>query len=129
VFYFRSIGYVCNVSSCHYYIAIKLVSNLIILSYGVNYSWGLFLRNYNQYVYVGQMTQLSWIGSICIALFFIIGPINEWVVRKLGYTKMLAIATILCPLALMLASISHEVIKLYYGKTRKKKKKTDLCLY
>lgn len=55
------------------------------------------------------MTRLSWIGSICIALYFIIGPINEWVVRKLGYTKMLAFATIMCPLALMLASISHEV--------------------
>jgi hypothetical protein len=78
-------------------------------SYGVNYSWGTFLRNYNQNVYVGEMTKLSWIGSICIALYFIIGPINEWVVRKLGYTKMLAFATIMCPLALMLASISHEV--------------------
>lgn len=55
------------------------------------------------------MTQLSWIGSICIALFFIIGPINEWVVYHLGYTKMLCIASILCPLSLMLASISHQV--------------------
>ncbi|KAI9481160.1 MAG: major facilitator superfamily domain-containing protein [Benjaminiella poitrasii] len=81
--------------------------------YGVNYSWGVFLRHYNQYVYVGKMTQLSWIGSICIALYFIIGPINEWVVQKLGYKKMLAIATILCPLALMLASISHEIWHLY----------------
>lgn len=70
----------------------------------------MFLRNYNEFVYVGSMNQLSWIGSICISLYFIIGPINEWVVRKLGYTKMLSIATILCPLALMLASISHEVI-------------------
>ncbi|KAG2212545.1 hypothetical protein INT46_010026 [Mucor plumbeus] len=81
--------------------------------YGVNYSWGTFLRNYNQNVYVGEMTKLSWIGSICIALYFIIGPINEWVVRKLGYTKMLAFATIMCPLALMLASISHEIWQLY----------------
>ncbi|KAI8093943.1 major facilitator superfamily domain-containing protein [Thamnidium elegans] len=81
--------------------------------YGVNYSWGLFLRNYNEFVYIGKMTQLSWIGSICISLYFIIGPVNEWVVRKLGYTKMLMIATILCPLALMLASISHQIWHLY----------------
>lgn len=60
------------------------------------------------------MNQLSWIGSICISLYFIIGPINEWVVRKLGYTKMLAIATVLCPLALMLASISHEVTRDFF---------------
>lgn len=75
----------------------------------MNYSWGVFLRFYNTDVYVGEMTKLSWIGSICIALYFIIGPVNEWVVHKLGYTKMLAIATIICPLALMLASISHKV--------------------
>lgn len=55
------------------------------------------------------MNQLSWIGSICVALFFIIGPINEWITCKLGYTKMLAIGTIMCPLALMLASTSYEV--------------------
>ncbi|KAG1049537.1 hypothetical protein G6F46_001798 [Rhizopus delemar] len=81
--------------------------------YGVNYSWGLFLRHYNQSIYINQMTQLSWIGSICIALFFIIGPINEWVVYHLGYTKMLCIASILCPLSLMLASISHQIWHLY----------------
>ncbi|CAO3618514.1 unnamed protein product [Mucor fragilis] len=59
------------------------------------------------------MNQLSWIGSICVALFFIIGPINEWVTCKLGYTKMLAIGTIMCPLGLMLASISHQMWHLY----------------
>lgn len=59
------------------------------------------------------MSQLSWIGSICVSFFFIIGPINEWVTSKMGYTKMLAFGTIMCPLALMLASISHEIWQLY----------------
>ncbi|CAO3618510.1 unnamed protein product [Mucor fragilis] len=81
--------------------------------YGVNYTWGVFLNYYNENVFPGQMNQLSWIGSICVALFFIIGPINEWVTCKLGYTKMLAIGTIMCPLGLMLASISHQMWHLY----------------
>ncbi|KAI8388862.1 major facilitator superfamily domain-containing protein [Radiomyces spectabilis] len=91
----------------------KLTNQEISISYGVNYSWGVFLKEYNKNVYPQQMTKLSWIGSICIAMFFILGPINDWVVRKLGYTKMLLIAAILCPLALMLASISHEIWHLY----------------
>ncbi|KAK4519083.1 uncharacterized protein ATC70_009314 [Mucor velutinosus] len=81
--------------------------------YGVNYTWGVFLNYYNENVFPGQMNQLSWIGSICVALFFIIGPINEWVTCKLGYTKMMAIGTIMCPLGLMLASISYEMWHLY----------------
>lgn len=55
------------------------------------------------------MNELSWVGSICVAFFFIIGPINEWVTGILGFRKMLGLATIICPLGLMLASISHEV--------------------
>lgn len=81
--------------------------------YGVNYSWGIFLNYYNENVFPGKMNELSWIGSICVALFFIIGPVNEWVTCKLGYTKMLLIGTILCPLGLMLASISHKMWHLY----------------
>ncbi|KAI9365323.1 major facilitator superfamily domain-containing protein [Pilaira anomala] len=85
----------------------------MVAEYGVNYTWGVFLNHYNEEIYPGKMNELSWIGSICVALFFIIGPVNEWVTSKLGYTKMLAIGNILCPLALMLASISHEIWHLY----------------
>ncbi|EPB82516.1 hypothetical protein HMPREF1544_10725 [Mucor circinelloides 1006PhL] len=81
--------------------------------YSINYSWGVFLNHYNAVVFPGELNQLSWIGSICIALYFWIGPVNEWVTRKLGYTRMLPIATIICPLAMMLASISHQIWHLY----------------
>ncbi|KAI7897824.1 major facilitator superfamily domain-containing protein [Cokeromyces recurvatus] len=85
----------------------------MVAEFGVNYSWGVFLNYYNEVVFPGQMNQLSWIGSICVALFFILGPVNEWVICKLGYTKMLIIGTIMCPLALMLASISSQIWHLY----------------
>jgi MFS family permease len=77
--------------------------------FGVSYTWGVFLNYYNESVYPGKLSQLSWIGSICMSFFFILGPINEWLTNRLGYTRMLIISSILCPLALMLASISNEV--------------------
>lgn len=79
------------------------------IRFGVNYTWGVFLNYYNETVYPGKMSELSWIGSICVSFFFILGPVNEWLICKLGFKKMLLIGTILCPLALMLASISTQV--------------------
>lgn len=55
------------------------------------------------------MSQLSWIGSICVALFFILGPINQLVIRTMGYRYMLITGTILCTAALILASFAKEV--------------------
>lgn len=55
------------------------------------------------------MATLSWIGSICVALFFILGPINQLVIEKMGYKYMLATGTILCSAALILASFAQQV--------------------
>ncbi|KAI8388112.1 major facilitator superfamily domain-containing protein [Radiomyces spectabilis] len=77
--------------------------------FGYNYSWGVFLNYYNRYVFVDQMPTLSWIGSICVALFFILGPINQLVIRKMGYKYMLATGTVLCSVALILASFATQV--------------------
>lgn len=79
----------------------------------MNYTWGVYLNHYNEKVFPGQLSQLSWVGSICAALIFSIGPFNEFITAKLGYTKMLAIGNIICPLSLMLASISTQIWHLY----------------
>lgn len=84
-----------------------------VAEFGVNYTWGVYLNHYNEKVFPGQLSQLSWIGSICAALIFSIGPFNEFITAKLGYTKMLAIGNIVCPLSLMLASISTQIWHLY----------------
>ncbi|KAI8334728.1 major facilitator superfamily domain-containing protein [Chlamydoabsidia padenii] len=77
--------------------------------FGNTYSFGLFLNYYNSTVYPGNMNVLSWIGSICVALFFIIGPINQIIIQKMGYKYMLATGTILCTAALILASFATQV--------------------
>lgn len=84
-----------------------------VAEFGVNYTWGVYLNHYNTEIFPGQLDQLSWIGSICAALIFSIGPFNEYITSKLGYTKMLAIGNLLCPLSLMLASLSTQIWHLY----------------
>ena len=95
-----------------HFICLQL-SNDVFFRFGVNYTWGVYLNHYNEEVFPGQMDQLSWIGSICAALIFSIGPVNEFITAKLGYTKMLIIGNIMCPLSLMLASISTQIWHLY----------------
>lgn len=72
-------------------------------------SWGVFLAYYKEHVFLNQMSKLSWVGSICVALFFILGPINQLVIRTMGYRYMLVTGTILCTAALILASFAKEV--------------------
>lgn len=78
-------------------------------SFGYNYSWGVYLAFYKSEVYIGQMSTLSWIGSICVALFFIIGPFNQLIIERMGYKYMLATGTVCCTAALILASFAKEV--------------------
>ena len=56
------------------------------------------------------MSTLSWVGSICVALFFITGPINQILIERMGYKYMLATGTVCCTAALILASFAQEVI-------------------
>lgn len=77
--------------------------------FGYNYSWGVFLNYYKTNVYVGQMSTLSWVGSICVALFFITGPFNQLLIEKMGFKYMLATGTVLCSAALILASFATQV--------------------
>jgi MFS family permease len=55
------------------------------------------------------MTQLSWIGSLWLALANIVGPFYSWFAVKVGYKWMLVTALFLCTLAMMFASIATEV--------------------
>jgi MFS family permease len=105
------LGIVLNVSSSTYslFYVFGFVPIVFVHSFGYNYSWGVFLNYYNKHVYVDQLSTLSWIGSICVALFFFLGPINRLVIEKMGYRNMLLVGTVACPLALILASFATQV--------------------
>lgn len=71
--------------------------------------WGIFLNYYNQHVFPDQMTALSWIGSLWLALANIVGPFYSWFAVKVGYKWMLIAALVLWSLGIMMASIATEV--------------------
>ncbi|CAO3694646.1 unnamed protein product [Rhizopus microsporus] len=87
----------------------KIYTNSTRIRFGYNYSWGVYLNYYRTNVYIGQMSTLSWVGSICVALFFITGPINQILIERMGYKYMLATGTVCCTAALILASFAQEV--------------------
>ncbi|CAO3657308.1 unnamed protein product [Mucor hiemalis] len=59
------------------------------------------------------MEQLSWIGSLWLALANIVGPFYQWFCAKVGYKWMLFTAVIIWTLGLMLASIATQIWQLY----------------
>lgn len=73
--------------------------------------WGIFLDHYNDHVFPKQMTALSWIGSLWLALANIVGPFFSWFAVKVGYKWMLIAAIVLWVLGLMMASIATQVQK------------------
>ncbi|EPB82209.1 hypothetical protein HMPREF1544_11053 [Mucor circinelloides 1006PhL] len=80
---------------------------------GYNYVWGIFLNYYNRHVFPDQMTALSWIGSLWLALANIVGPFYSWFAVKVGYKWMLIAALVLWSLGIMMASIATEIWHLY----------------
>jgi MFS family permease len=55
------------------------------------------------------MEELSWIGSLWLALANVVGPFYGWFVAKVGYKWMLLTAAVIWTLGLMLASIATQV--------------------
>lgn len=67
------------------------------------------MNYYNRHVFPDQMTALSWIGSLWLALANIVGPFYSWFAVKVGYKWMLISAIVLWSLGIMMASIATEV--------------------
>ncbi|ORZ09528.1 major facilitator superfamily domain-containing protein [Absidia repens] len=80
---------------------------------GYGYSWGVYLNYYNEHVYPGELTNLTWIGSLWFGLTNITGPIYVYLIGKMGYRWMTGIACVLSCFAMMMASITNAVWQLY----------------
>ncbi|CAO3595497.1 unnamed protein product [Absidia cylindrospora] len=80
---------------------------------GYGYSWGVYLDYYNKNVYPGELTKLTWIGSLWFGLTNITGPVYVYLIGKMGYRWMTGIACVLSCFAMMMASITTAVWQLY----------------
>ncbi|KAI8379355.1 major facilitator superfamily domain-containing protein [Radiomyces spectabilis] len=59
------------------------------------------------------MNELSWIGSLWLALANIVGPFFSFFAARIGYKWMLVAAVFCCSLSLILASFANEIWQLY----------------
>lgn len=76
------------------------------------YRWGVLFSYYNE-AYPNQLVALSWIGSLLGGISPIVGPFYAWLSSKMDDRYIVSVACVLNTLALMLASISHEVNTVY----------------
>ncbi|KAI8092657.1 major facilitator superfamily domain-containing protein [Halteromyces radiatus] len=80
---------------------------------GYGYSWGVYLDYYNSNVYPGELTNLTWIGSLWFGLTNITGPFYVYLCGKIGYRWMIGVACILSCFSMMMASLTTAVWQLY----------------
>ncbi|KAI8342301.1 major facilitator superfamily domain-containing protein [Chlamydoabsidia padenii] len=85
----------------------------LMVSQGLGYAWGVYLDYYNRHVYPGELTNLTWIGSLWFGLTNITGPVYVFLVGKMGYRWMTGIACFLSCFSMMMASLSTAVWHLY----------------
>ncbi|KAI8328006.1 major facilitator superfamily domain-containing protein [Chlamydoabsidia padenii] len=73
------------------------------------YSWGVYLDYYNSNVYPGELTNLTWIGSLWFGLTNVTGPFHVYLCKKIGYKWMLGLSCFLSCVAMMMASLSSSI--------------------
>ncbi|KAI9488801.1 major facilitator superfamily domain-containing protein [Zychaea mexicana] len=80
---------------------------------GVWYSWGTFLAYYNEHMFPQHMTELSWIGSLWLAMSVILGPFFNYLAWRIGYFWLLVAGALCSCLGFMMASLASEIWHLY----------------
>ncbi|KAL1924628.1 uncharacterized protein VTP21DRAFT_4282 [Calcarisporiella thermophila] len=88
---------------------------IVFNNFGQTYQWGVYQEHYIKYEFSGQAnTQtISYIGTTSNAFMFVIGPFIGLVLQKIGFRGSMVLGTILCPLALLLASFNTALWQLY----------------
>ncbi|KAI9225561.1 MAG: major facilitator superfamily domain-containing protein [Piptocephalis tieghemiana] len=88
-------------------------SNFIV--FGYNYSWGLFQQQYLDDEYTGQVTSfsLSFVGSLGMAILFLLGPFIGVMVKSTGVKIPITVGGIFIFLGLFLASYANAPWQLY----------------
>ena len=64
-------------------------------------------------MFPGQMTALSWVGSLWLAMSVLLGPLFSYLAWRIGYTWLLVLGTLCSSLGFMMASLASEVWHLY----------------
>ncbi|KAF9912762.1 hypothetical protein BX616_010234 [Lobosporangium transversale] len=76
---------------------------------GIMFSWGIFQQLYKTEVFPGQVSAVSWIGTLAFGSMYIIGGVFSLFAAKIGYRKMILIGSILVAGGCVGASFATEL--------------------
>lgn len=78
---------------------------------GIMFSWGIFQQLYTTDVFPGQVSAVSWIGTLAFGCMYIFGGVFSLFAAKIGYRRMVLTGSILVAGGLVGASFATSVKK------------------
>ncbi|KAF9343808.1 hypothetical protein BGX34_006348, partial [Mortierella sp. NVP85] len=80
---------------------------------GIMFSWGIFQQLYTNDVFPGQVSAVSWIGTLAFGCMYIIGGFFSLFAARIGYRKMIFTGSIFVAGGCIAASFATRVWHLY----------------
>ncbi|KAI1321607.1 hypothetical protein EDD11_003087 [Mortierella claussenii] len=80
---------------------------------GILFSWGIFQQLYKTEIFPGQVSAISWIGTLAFGCMYIFGGVFSLFAAKVGYRKMIWTGSILVAGGCVGASFATEVWHLH----------------
>ncbi|KAF9950630.1 hypothetical protein BGZ65_006490 [Modicella reniformis] len=80
---------------------------------GIMFSWGIFQQLYTTEVFPGQVSAVSWIGTLAFGCMYIIGGMFSLFAARIGYRKMILTGSIFVAGGCIAASFATQVWHLY----------------
>lgn len=78
---------------------------------GIMFSWGIFQQLYTTEVFPGQVSAVSWIGTLAFGCMYIIGGIFSLFAARIGYRKMILTGSLFVAGGCIAASFATQVRK------------------
>lgn len=77
---------------------------------GIMFSWGIFQQHYTNNVFPGQVSAVSWIGTLAFGCMYIIGGFFSMFAARIGYRKMIFAGSIFVAGGCIAASFATQVM-------------------
>ncbi|KAG0303352.1 hypothetical protein BGZ98_006770 [Dissophora globulifera] len=80
---------------------------------GILLSWGIFQQLYTTEVYPGQVSAISWVGTLAFGCQYIVGSLFSLFAARIGYRRMILMGAVLTAGGCVAASFATKVWHLY----------------
>ncbi|KAG0230561.1 hypothetical protein BGW42_000865 [Actinomortierella wolfii] len=77
------------------------------------FSWGIFQQEYSKNSFPGQVSAVSWIGTLAFGVMYMFGSVCSMFAAKIGYRKMVLTGAVFVTGSLVAASFATQIWHLY----------------